>query len=169
MAIYIDANILYRWTTFAELDRIALTIVSHQIKQHVVVPEVAAWEAEGHFRRSLESAVAGLKRAQKEANSAFKESLGQAPLPDVEERVAAWRERLHGTFSVVPTDPKGAVEGHRREALAIHPGRRRFNDRGMMLEERGDATLRSGSQPSAIISAATRMDTSSPATKLTSG
>ena len=42
MAIYLDANILYSWSTFAELDRVALTIVAQQNQQLIFVPRVAA-------------------------------------------------------------------------------------------------------------------------------
>src|SRR5687767_12928443 len=95
MAIYLDANILHSWKTFAEVERVALTIVAQQIQQRVLIPDVAAWEAEAHYRRELERAEQGLKRAHKGVVEAFRgEVIAPVPPLDVEGRVSHWRDQL---------------------------------------------------------------------------
>jgi hypothetical protein len=47
MAIYLDANVLWFWLrTLTEADRLALSIVAHQLAQSVFVPSIAKREAE---------------------------------------------------------------------------------------------------------------------------
>jgi hypothetical protein len=131
MAIYLDANLLYSWRTFSEVERIALSIVAQQIHQPLVVPAVAAWEAEAHYRRSLESAVSDLKRAHRAATDAFR----GADVPaladlDIDARVTRWAEELGQIATIIPLDPADAAEAYRREAFGIAPGKRRTNDKG---------------------------------------
>lgn len=131
MAIYLDANLLYSWRTFSEVERIALSIVSQQIQQHVVVPAVAAWEAEAHYRRSLERALSGLKKAHQTVLETFRgvDVSALAEL-DVDARVARWGEDLRQFTQIIPLDPSDAAEAYRREAFGIPPGKRRRDEKG---------------------------------------
>jgi hypothetical protein len=51
MAIYVDANILWRWRTSCEADCLAISIVDRQTEQQILVAQLAAEEAEAHVRR----------------------------------------------------------------------------------------------------------------------
>jgi hypothetical protein len=131
VAIYLDANLLYPWRSFAEVDRIALTIVAQQIQQRVLVPEVAAWEGEAHYRRNLERAASGLKRAHRAAGDAFRgEQLPQLAPLDVDAPVERWREELRRFTEVLPLDPADASEAYRREAFGVPPAKRVITDKG---------------------------------------
>jgi hypothetical protein len=131
MAIYLDANVLYSWKTFTELERVALTIVAQQIRQKVLIPDVAAWEAEAHFRRALERALRDLARAQKATGDAFRgQEIVHPPPPDVEARVVQWRDELGQFAETIPLDHDDAAEAYRREAFGQQPAKRRRNERG---------------------------------------
>jgi hypothetical protein len=131
VAIYLDANLVYSWKTFSELDRVALTIVARQVQQQVVVPQVAAWEGEAHYRRRLEGAAKGLDRAYRTAGDAFRgEDLPALPALEVDEAVERWCDGMAKFASVLPLDPEDAPEAFRREAFGIPPAKRLRNNKG---------------------------------------
>jgi hypothetical protein len=82
VAVYLDANVLWPWRSFTEPDRLALSIVAHQIGQEVLIPEVAAEEAESHYRRSLEDAVENFERAGRDLNRLFGRDFAYDPRAD---------------------------------------------------------------------------------------
>jgi hypothetical protein len=138
VAIYLDANVFYSWKTFAELDRVAVTIVGQQTKQVVVIPEVAAWEAEAHYRRTLERAARDLRKAHRAALDAFR-GADLAPLDDFafDARVEHWRQELERFAEVLALHPDDAREAHRREAFGIPPGKRVLDERGKDIGGKG--------------------------------
>src|SRR5438128_338455 len=128
MAIYLDANVLCSWKTFAEIEKVALMIVAQQIQQRVIIPEVAAWEAEAYFRRELERAVRDLSKAEKAIREAFKgqEITHAAPL-DVDVRVTQWRDELSKFAETIHLHEADAAEAYKREAFGLPPGKRRLD------------------------------------------
>lgn len=131
MAIYLDANVLFGWKTFAELDRVALTIVAQQIRQSVVVPEVAAWEAEAHYQRSLEGAIASLVRSHKAAVEAFRgDEVPALAAIDADARVARWRQELRQFAQILAVHADDAAEPYRREAFGEPPAKRVLDEKG---------------------------------------
>lgn len=131
MAIYLDANILWSWRTFNELDRLALSIVAHQTGQAIYVPEIAAEEAEAHYRRSLLDAIEGHERAAKNLSGKFDQEFDVQlePVPWVPDAVAIWRQRLAEVAQVVPTQPKDALSALMREIEGRPPARERQADK----------------------------------------
>jgi hypothetical protein len=69
LAIYLDTNVMYRWLTLAEFDRLALTILATELGQDVVVPSLVADELEGHRRRQLVVPVSGCLCPKRPARS----------------------------------------------------------------------------------------------------
>jgi hypothetical protein len=127
MAIYLDANVLYPWLRFTEPERLAVSIVAHQLGQEVLVPSVAVLEAEEDLRRRLEeelgkldSAKAGLERIMGESVEVFPE-----PIPDVDEQLEVWRERLEEFATIVPLTNDDAHLALRREIEGRRPARPR--------------------------------------------
>ena len=136
MAIYLDANILWSWRTFEEVERLALSIVARQIGQKVFVPEVAAREAEETYRRSLQAAIDRHDTALRDLRSKFESKFDEdspefaavlEPQPWVPVAVDAWKTRLAVLADVIPTEPGDAVEALRREILGRDPAKARVN------------------------------------------
>jgi hypothetical protein len=126
MAIYLDSNVLYPWRTFTELDRVAVSIVAAQTTQFVLVPWLVAEEARGHYRRSLEKAVARMNSAISDVNRMFDEldDVGFDPIPDIDHQVESWQERLDVMAKTIPPVAEDAVEALRREVWGVAPARR---------------------------------------------
>jgi hypothetical protein len=126
MAIYLDANVLWPWRTFAEPERLALSIVADQLGQEIIVPWVAAEEGAAHHRRSLEAAVAHIDRAESALSRAFNSnfSIDPDPWPDVDQDVQRWRAALDQLGTVLPLADEIAREALRREIYGIPPARR---------------------------------------------
>jgi PIN domain-containing protein len=127
MAIYLDANVLYPWLRFTELDRLAVSIVAHQLGQEVLIPAVAVLEAEEDLRRrlreeldKLEGAEESLRRITGEIVDVFTE-----PTPDVDGQVEMWRERLEEFATVLPLADEDAQQALRREIEGRRPARPR--------------------------------------------
>lgn len=127
MAIYLDANILWSWRTFSEIDRLALSIVAHQTGQAVYLPEIAAREAEEHYRRSLVEAVERHESAAHDLAAKFDQEIDVhlEPTPWVPDAVETWRQRLEQVAEVVPTDPSDAVAALEREIVGRPPTKER--------------------------------------------
>jgi hypothetical protein len=138
MAIYLDANVLFPWRSFTELDRVALTIVASQIKQRIVVPEIAAAEGEANYRRSLERGVGRLEAAHRDLNRLFDRD---EPLHLegvwVDGHVDTWRERLEILGDVLPAAGDDAIEALRREARRVPPARPQLDGKGADKGGRG--------------------------------
>jgi hypothetical protein len=96
VAIYLDANILWSWRTFNEVDRLALSIVAHQSGQAVRLPEIAAREAEEHYRRTFVDAVERHENAAQDLAAKFDQEIDVLlePTPWVPDAVERWRQRL---------------------------------------------------------------------------
>jgi hypothetical protein len=130
VAIYLDANILWSWRTFEEVNRLALSIVAHQIGQQVFVPEVAAREAEETYRRSLQTAIARYDTAMHELRRKFDEDFAAVlePQPCVPAAVDGWKTRLAELADVIPTEPVDAVEALEREIVGRAPAKARAKE-----------------------------------------
>lgn len=127
MAIYIDANYLWSWRTFTEIDRLAVSIVSAQLGQEIFVASVAAREGEESFRRSLEDSLRGLERARSAVERLFGEpaELGLEPWPDVDGAVRTWRRRLAEMASILPLHDRDAHAALDREITGTPPAKPR--------------------------------------------
>ncbi len=127
MAIYLDANILWSWRTFDEVERLALLIVAHQTGQRIFIPEIAAREAQETYRRSLEEAVDRHDAAVAELKRKFGEDFNVAvePVPWTPDAVATWRSRLELVAETVPTEASDAVEALNREIIGKPPTKAR--------------------------------------------
>jgi hypothetical protein len=129
VAIYLDANILIKWRRWSHLERVAVSIASQQMKQLVVVPEMAADEAEAYLARSLQAAEGELRKAQRAVNELFDRPALFETYPDVSSIVNDWSQSLMELF-VVKTHPSGAAEqALRREVLRLAPARPTFNSK----------------------------------------
>jgi hypothetical protein len=94
MAIYLDANVPWSWRTLTEADRLALSIVAHQLGQSVFVPSIAMREAEERYRRDLEATVDRFEQAQSDVARRFSEeelSVHIEPWPDIDGMIETWR------------------------------------------------------------------------------
>lgn len=131
MSIYLDANILWSWRSFDEIDRLALSIVASQIGQRILVPEIAAAEAAAHYRRSLEEAVdeyeSALRSLRKKFGDEFEEH--RQLDPDIDEAVEVWEARLRELAEILPTRSEDALEGLHREISGIPPAKKRVPKR----------------------------------------
>jgi hypothetical protein len=127
VAIYLDANILWPWRTFEELDRLALSIVANQIGQKVFVPEIAAREAQETYRRSLQSAVNTYTSAVDDLGRQFRQEFcaNVNPYPSVADATDAWRDRLGLLAEVLPTNPDDVVQALEREIVGRPPAKPR--------------------------------------------
>jgi hypothetical protein len=127
VSIYLDANILWPWRTFDEIDRLALSIVASQIGQRIFVPEVAAKEAAAHYRRSLEEALGEYESALQSLRKKFGDEFAEHEQlgPGVEQAVEAWESRLRDLAEILPTRPEDALEGLHREISGTPPAKKR--------------------------------------------
>ncbi|HLB20396.1 MAG TPA: PIN domain-containing protein [Gaiellaceae bacterium] len=123
MTIYLDTNALYNWLDLAALDRVALSIVAADSQQQVIVPSIAAEEAESHFVRRLQRAANQIRLGQKIFNELFHEPLLKENLPDIGKIVGDWRIGLTRHASTIEP-PEGALEeAIRREIWRLPPAR----------------------------------------------
>ncbi|HJZ37698.1 MAG TPA: PIN domain-containing protein [Solirubrobacterales bacterium] len=127
MAIYLDANVLYPWLRFTEPERVAVSIVAHQLHQELLVPLVAVLEAEEELRRRLHEEIAKLDTAQDalERIMAQKLEVFTEPVPDIDMQLALWRERLEEFARVLPLTDEDAQLALRREIRGQRPARPR--------------------------------------------
>src|SRR5437763_30083 len=99
VAIYLDTNVVYGWRTFAELDRLALTILASELGQQIVVPNLVAEELEGHMRRSFERAAAQFEAAAARVERLFElEYVMTEPVLNVDIALTPWRAGLEDAF-----------------------------------------------------------------------
>jgi hypothetical protein len=128
MAIYLDANVLWSWRTFAEADRLALSIVAHQLGQAVFIPSIAMREAEERYRRDLEAIVERFERTQRDVERRFSEqevSVHIEPWPDIDDMVAIWLSRLRELAVVLPLHDDDAHAAFDREITGTLPAKPR--------------------------------------------
>lgn len=126
MAIYLDTNVICRWRTFGELDRLALSIIADQIDQAIVIPEFVVVEACAHYERELQSAIEQFDRAEEQLSELFDlEYVHVEPQPDSDLWVTKWRERLEEMCEVTPTKASDAVLALEYEVRGRAPARER--------------------------------------------
>jgi PIN domain len=127
VGIYLDANVLWRWRTFTEPDRLALSIVAHQLGQVVFVPWVAVREVEEDYRRTLQAALDLLKKSGSEVEALFGAEVHFQiePWPEVEDIITTWRRRLEEFATILPLDPEDAINAFEREIMGSPPAKRR--------------------------------------------
>lgn len=127
MAIYLDANILYPWRSFTELDRVALSIVARQLGQEIYVPEVVAREARAHYRRSLQAAEAAFDAASAHLDRKFGQHFDPIlePAPDIDERLDTWERGLRELATVLPLHADDARAAFEREIDGKKPAKLR--------------------------------------------
>jgi hypothetical protein len=127
VAIYLDANVLWSWRTFDEADRLALSIVAHQLGQKIFIPGIAAREAEETHRRnvakSLDSYEAAVDQLHRWFDVDFHAEL--EPQLDIAGAVDIWRYRLGLLAEVIPTDDADAAEALEREIVGRAPTKQR--------------------------------------------
>ncbi len=70
VAVYLDTNVLYGWTTFTALNRLAISIVAGQLNQPLVLPQIVADE-EAQLGRELQSAVDSYAAAERALQALF--------------------------------------------------------------------------------------------------
>lgn len=127
VGIYLDANVLWPWRTFTEPDRLALSIVAHQLAQAVYVPWVVLREAEEDYRRTLHAALDSLEKSKSEVEALFgaEVDVHTEPWLDVDDVVATWRRRLEEFATILPLHPDDAVAALEREIVGAPPAKRR--------------------------------------------
>jgi hypothetical protein len=127
MAIYLDANVLWPWLHFTEPERLAISIVAHQLGQEVLVPEIAVIEAEEELRRRIEEELEKLWGAERGLQRILGEEVGVELEPgvDVDRHIERWRGRLEGFATVLPLSGEDAMEAFRREIEGRRPARPR--------------------------------------------
>ena len=128
MAIYVDANVLWSWRTFTEIDRLALSIVAHQLGQSVFVPSIALREAEERYRRDLEAAVGHFEQARSDVERRFSDegvSVHIEPWPDIGGKIETWRRRLDELAVVLPLHDDDAHAAFDREITGSPPAKPR--------------------------------------------
>jgi rRNA-processing protein FCF1 len=125
VAIYLDTNVMYGWHTFAELDRLALTILASELGQEIIIPSLVAEELEGHTRRQLERAAAKFEAASSRAERLFElDYVMTEPVLDVDLVLARWRTALEDAFGMCDVTADDALTGLRREVVGTPPARR---------------------------------------------
>jgi hypothetical protein len=127
VAIYLDANVLWPWRTFTEPDRLALSIVAHQLGQAVFVPWVVAREIEEDYRRTLQAALDSLARDECELEALFGTEINvdAEPWPDIADALGVWRRRLSEFATILPLDASDAVGAFEREITGRRPAKKR--------------------------------------------
>lgn len=126
VAVYLDTNVLYGWTTFTALNRLAISIVAGQLNQPLVLPQIVADEAEAQLGREPQSAVDSYAAAERALQALFPiEYTHVEPYPDVHGRLAAWRRLRDEVFEIASMQPADAVEGLRREIRGVPPAKPR--------------------------------------------
>lgn len=127
VGIYLDANVLWPWRTLTEPDRLALSIVAHQLAQTVFVPWVVAREAEEDYRRTLQAALDSLEEGEREVEALFgaEVHVHVEPWPDIDGVVATWRRRLEEFATILPLHPDDAITAFEREIVGAPPAKQR--------------------------------------------
>jgi hypothetical protein len=127
MAIYLDANVLWSWRTFTEVERLAVSIVARQIGQSVFVPSIAAREAEQDHRRVLEKALDAVEHARTSVERLFSTEvhLEAEPWPNVDDGVETWRRRLEEFATILPLHDEDAHAAFDREITGTPPAKAR--------------------------------------------
>lgn len=125
MAIYLDSNVLFPWRTFTELDQVAVSIVSQQIQQFVLVPWIVREEASANYYRSLLAAADALDSAIREVDRKFDDldPVYVEPVPYPDTQLGIWQARLNAFAGAIEQDPADAAEALRREAWREAPAR----------------------------------------------
>ena len=130
LAIYLDTNVICRWRSFGELERLALSIAADQLRLPIVVPELVAVEATALYERELIAAQARFDEAAAALVDAFDLLYAETePQPDPAERARQWRRRLEEMCEVVAIHPPDAVSALEREVHGIPPARDRSGGR----------------------------------------
>lgn len=127
MAIYLDANVLWPWLHLTEPERLAISIVAHQLGQEVLVPEIAVFEAEAELRRRIEEELDRLWGAEAGLQRMLGEDVGIVLEPgiDIDGHLERWRARLEGFATVLPLDGGDAEQAFGREIEGRRPARPR--------------------------------------------
>jgi PIN domain-containing protein len=126
MAIYLDTNIICRWRSFGELDRLALSIAADQIGQMIRIPELVVIEASAIYERELSAAIEAFDLAAEELTKEFDLLYTETePQPDPVGRSRSWRDHLTDLWDVVPLDPADAVLALEYEVNGRPPARER--------------------------------------------
>jgi predicted nucleic acid-binding protein len=111
LAIYLDTNVICRWRSFGELERIALSIAADQLGQPIIVPELVAVEATAVYERELIAVKARFDEAAAKLVETFDLLYAETdPQPDPAERAWQWRRRLEQMCEVIATHPPDAVD-----------------------------------------------------------
>jgi len=127
MAIYLDANVLWPWLHLTEPERLAISIVAHQLGQEVLVPEIAVFEAEAELRRRIEEELDKLWGAEAGLQRILGVEVGIVVEPDIDidRHLERWRARLEGFATVLPLDGEDAEQAFGREIEGRRPARPR--------------------------------------------
>lgn len=127
VAIYLDTNALYNWRTFAELDRVALSVAAARLRQQIVIPSLVVDEAAARHRRLLDRAVDTHTAGVRELSRLYEESYDDflEPWPDTDLVVARWHSRLREFADVIETTADHCAAGLQREIGGRAPARAR--------------------------------------------
>jgi PIN domain len=126
LAIYLDTNVICRWRSFGELERIALSIAADQLGQPIIVPELVAVEATAIYERELIAVKARFDEAAAKLVETFDLLYAETdPQPDPAERARQWCRRLEQMCEVIAIHPPDAVYALEREIHGIPPARER--------------------------------------------
>jgi hypothetical protein len=119
--------VLWPWLSFTEPERLAVSIVAHQLKQNVLVPAIAVFEAEEELRRRIEQEIAKLDSAQQGLERVLGEDVDiiPEPSPDADTHIEKWRMRLEEFATVLPLSSEDADLALRREIEGRRPARPR--------------------------------------------
>jgi hypothetical protein len=122
MAVYLDANVLCKWSRLG-LEAAALRIVTiYELRQLLLVPSLALAEAE-HFHRHR---LGELLKERGDVDRHLAPYL-DAPLEgvalDVDEIVARWRAAIEARIQVIEVSGEHAREALMREVLRTPPAR----------------------------------------------
>lgn len=127
VGIYLDANVLWPWRSLTEPDRLALSIVAHQLEQGIFIPWVVVREAEEDYRRTLQASLDALDKSEREVEALFGTEVRThvEPRPDVDGVLATWRRRLEEFATVLPLHPEDAIAAFEREIVGTPPAKGR--------------------------------------------
>lgn len=127
MAIYLDANVLWSWHSFTEAERLAVSIVGHQLGQDVVIPWIAVTEAEAELQRRITEALESIEKAHSDIERLTESDVDLLlePYPDTDARMETWRRRLEEFATVLPLADADARLAISREIEGRRPARPR--------------------------------------------
>ena len=125
MAIYLDSNVMYDWRTFAEADRLALSVLGRELEQPIIVPSLVAEELEASLRRRLSEASDEFDALSDKLNKLFQlDYVLTEPSLDVSLAVEPWRAALSEEFGSCDVTAEDTLLGLRREITGVPPARR---------------------------------------------